>query len=424
MPGDRLSFSERLAHGWNVFRNKDPDNQGYFSGGPQVSYVDSMGHSHRLSAGIDKTIALSIYNRISVDTAMATVEHVRVDENGNYIEPMSSYLQDCLTISANVDQTGRAFLQDLVYSMLDDGVAAAVPVDTTVNPELGSFDIHRLRVGKVVSWQAQSVRIEAYDERDGKRKQFNMDKNAVAIVQNPFYEVMNEPNSTLRRLTHKLSLLDVIDEQNASGKLDLIIQLPYTIKSESRQKQAEKRRKQLEEQLQNSQYGIGYIDGTERITQLNRAVESNMLDQIEYLTRMLYSQLGLTDEIMNGTATEEAMINYYKRTIDPILTAIVDEFTRKFLTKTARTQNQRIKFHRNPFELTTATVIADVADKFTRNEILAPNELRGIVGFKPSKDPSADELRNRNISQSSEEIAAKNGGIGPDIQNGGETDDG
>jgi hypothetical protein len=288
-----------------------------------------------------------------------------------------------------------------------------------LNPEVGSFDVKNARVGRAVDWYPQDIRVEIYNEWSGQKEQIRLPKKSVVIVQNPFYDVMNTPNSTLKRLTHKLALLDVIDEQSASGKLDLIIQLPYTIKSESRKKQAEQRREMIETQLAGTKYGIAYIDGTERITQLNRSVENNLMNQIEYLTSMLYSQLGLTEEILNGTANEEAMNNYYKRTSDVLLTAVVEEIQRKWLTKTARTQGQRIQFHRNPFNLTTASTMADVADKFTRNEILAPNEIRGVVGFKPSLDPNADELRNRNISQSAEELAAQGGmgGMDPEYQN-------
>lgn len=416
MPKNKLSFADRLAHGWNAFRNKDPV-EAYTKPaydpviGPTVSYLDSIGKPRRITPGIDQTIAPAIYTRLSTDAAQATIGHVRVDENDNFLETIRSGLNEVLTVSANCDQTGRAFIQDLIYSMLDEGVGIGVPIETDVNPETGSFDITNMRVGRAVDWYPQHVRVEVYNEWTGQKEQIKLAKKSLAIVQNPFFDVMNTPNSTLKRLTHKLALLDVIDEQSAAGKLDLIIQLPYTIKSESRKKQAEQRRSQIETQLAGSKYGIAYIDGTERVTQLNRAVENNLMTQIEFLTRMLYSQLGLTDEIMNGTASEEAMVNYYKRTSDVLVTAVVEEFERKFLTKTARTRQQRIQFHRNPFNLTTTEAMAEVADKFTRNEILAPNEIRGIVGFKPSADPNADELRNRNISQSNEAARAQAAGL-------------
>ena len=411
-----MGFGERLMHGWNAFRNKDPVGSYAMPAydpviGPAVNYLDSIGKPRRVTPGIDQTIAPAIYLRLSTDAAMATIEHVRVDENDNFLEVIPSGLNEVFTVSANCDQTGRAFIQDLIYTMLDEGVGVAVPIETDINPDTGSFDVTNMRVGRAVYWYPQQILVEVYNEWTGRKEQITVSKKNAAIVQNPFFDVMNTPNSTLKRLTHKLALLDVIDEQSAAGKLDLIIQLPYTIKSESKKKQAEQRRGQIEEQLAGSKYGIAYIDGTEKVTQLNRSVENNLMNQIEYLTRMLYSQLGITDEIMNGTASEEAMINYYKRTSDVLVTAVVEEFMRKYLTKTARTQRQRIQFHRNPFNLTTTEAMAEVADKFTRNEILAPNEIRGIVGFKPSADPNADELRNRNISQSNEEARAEAAGL-------------
>ena len=408
------SVGRRLKNAWNVFRNKDPSDQtvgGVDAGGGVVSSFrpDKIRSFHY---GVDQTIATAIYTRIATDASSVIMHHCRLDYVGGFVEEIDSGLNNCLTVSANVDQTGQAFLQDVVMSILDEGVIAVVPVDTIENPlETNSYDILSMRVGKVTQWWPSKVQIELYDDRRGIRDFVILPKEKVAIVENPFYAIMNEPNSVLKRLTRKLALLDAIDEASSSGKLDLIIQLPYVTKSKTRQDQAEKRRKQLEDQLANSKYGIGYIDGTERITQLNRAVENNLMSQIEYLTHMVYSQLGMTQEILNGTASEETMTNYYKRTIDVILSAIAKEFSRKFLTKTARTQMQAIKFYRDPFSLTPTNAIADIADKFTRNEILSPNEVRGIVGFKPSLDPKANELRNRNISQSSEDIAAQNEGI-------------
>lgn len=406
---EKLSLGTRLRHGWNAFKNKDPakklqdeyrvDEGSY----PVTSYSGYYPDRHRLSMGVDRTIVASIYNRIATDVTAATIKHVRVDKNDTYRETLLSGLGDCLTRSANIDQSGSSFMMDLVISMLDEGVVAAVPVDTTINPNIAnSFDIQSIRTGKIQHWRTDCVDVEVYNERRGQRQTIRMAKSAVAIIENPFYTVMNEPNSTLKRLVHKLKLLDEIDEDAASGKLDLIIQLPYTVKNETKKKQAEQRRESIEQQLTGSKYGIAYTDATERITQLNRPVENQLMSQIEYLTSMLYSQLGLTQEIMNGSASEEVMLNYYKRTIDVILTAICDEFERKFLTKTAYTQGQRLKFYRDPFSLTPTTAIADIADKFTRNEILSPNELRGVVGFMPVEDPQADELRNRNLSQPAE----------------------
>lgn len=408
-----VPFGERLSHAWNAFKNpqskKSPDEL--------ISIPDALGNnygsisyhrpdrSHRGYSCSDKTIAVAIYNRISTDTASVQLQHVRVDDMGGFKEEIDSGLNNILTLEANIDQTAKAFVQDLVYSMLEDGVVAAVPVDTTINPAVsGSYDILTMRVGKIVGWYPQHVTVELYNELVGHRQQITLPKKTVGIIENPFYAVMNEPNSTLQRLIRKLAMLDDIDEQSSSGKLDLIIQLPYITKSKVRQDQAEERRAKLEEQLEGSKYGIGYIDGTEKVIQLNRPVENNLMSQIEYLTSMLYSQLGITAEILNGTASEDAMLNYYRRTIDVILNTIVGEFRRKFLTKTARSQHQTIRYFRDPFSLTPTTAIADIADKFTRNEILSPNEVRGIVGFKPSTDEKANELRNRNINQSNKEL--------------------
>lgn len=406
------TFGERLSHAWNAFKNDKygtsdeitsvADSIGFNYG--SMSYINP-GRTTRHYLKTDKTIAIAIYNRISTDVASAALQHVRVDDMGGFKEEISSGLNNILTVEANIDQTNRAFVQDMVMCMLEDGVVAAVPIDTTINPKVsGSYDILTMRTGKILGWYPQHVQLEVYNEKTGRREQIRLPKSTVGIIENPFYAVMNEPNSTLQRLIHKLSLLDAVDEQSSSGKLDLLVQLPYVVKSKTRQEQAEERRNLIESQLEGSKYGVAYIDGTERVIQLNRPVENNLMSQIEYLTSMLYSQLGITSEILNGTASEEAMMNYYRRTIDVILNAIVDEFKRKFLTKTARTQGQTIRYFRDPFSLTPTTAIADIADKFTRNEILSPNEVRGIVGFKPAQDTKADELRNRNINQSSSEI--------------------
>lgn len=401
--GEELTFGRRLQHAWNAFKNKDPSlvsTSGVDYNGGVVS--TTRPDRKRLNThGLDRTIAGAIYNRIATDAASVVIQHVRLNDTGGIIEEIDSGLNEVLTVSANTDQTGRAMIQDLVMSMLDEGVVAVVPVDTTINPRIsGSYDIQSVRVGRIMQWWPDKVQVDLYNEKKGIRELVDVQKKYTAIIENPFYAVMNEPNSTLRRLTHKLALMDDKDDEFAAGKLDLIIQLPYATKSEARQQQAQSRLNKIQEQLTGSPYGIAYIDGTERVTQLNRSVENKLLAEIEYLTSMLYSQLGITQEILNGTATEDSMTNYYRRTIDVILTAITDEFTRKFLTKTGRTQGQAVKFYRDPFSLTPTNAIADIADKFTRNEILSPNEVRGIVGFKPSTDPSADELRNRNISQS------------------------
>lgn len=410
--GEELTFGKRLQHAWNAFKNKDPsslDTSGVSYNGGVVSTTRPDRRRSRIY-GIDRTIAGAIYNRIATDAASVTFQHVRLNDVGGIIEEIPSGLNEVLTTSANVDQTGRAMIQDLVMSMLDEGVVAAVPVDTTINPaKSNSYDIHSVRVGKITQWWPDKVQVDLYNEKIGIRQPVMVLKKYTAIIENPFYSVMNEPNSTLKRLTHKLALMDDKDDELSAGKLDLIIQLPYATKSEARQQQAEDRLKKLQDQLTGSPYGIGYIDGTERVTQLNRSVENKLLSEIEYLTSMLYSQLGLTQDILNGTASEDSMTNYYRRTIDVILTAITDEFTRKFLTKTARTQGQAVRFYRDPFSLTPTNAIADIADKFTRNEILSPNEIRGIVGFKPSADPSADELRNRNINQSAYDEMAEPG---------------
>ena len=356
--------------------------------------------SSRQTRGNERSIVTSVFNRIALDAAAISIQHVKLDDNGRFVSSVGSGLNNCLTVEANIDQTARAFIHDIVMSMMDEGCVAIVPVDTTLNPEVtGSYDIVTMRVGQVLSWYPQHVKVRVYNDRRGEKEDILVPKSVVGIVENPLYAVMNEPNSTLQRLIRKLNLLDAVDEQAGSGKLDLIIQLPYVIKTEARRAQAEKRRKDIEEQLSGSKYGIAYTDGTEHIVQLNRAVENNLMTQIEYLTSMLYSQLGITKGVMDGSADEQTMLNYYNRTIEPILSAIVDEMKRKFLTKTARSQLQSISFFRDPFKLVPAAVLAEIADKLTRNEIMSSNEIRQIIGLKPSKDPKADELRNKNLSE-------------------------
>lgn len=388
------SIGARLKHAWNAFMNRDPTVPDYSYGAGYSIRPDRV----RLRLGNERTIISSINTRIAIDAASTTIQHARLDENGRFIDVIHSGLNECLNVRANIDQTGRAFIQDLVLTMIDEGCAAVVPVDTTINPAISeSYDIRSLRVGTITQWYPDSVRIKLYNDRDGRKTEITLPKKMVAIVDNPFYTIMNEPNSTLRRLTHKLSLLDATDEQTASGKLDMIIQLPYLVKGEARKKQADDRRKELERQLVESKYGIGYIDGTERITQLNRSLENNLMKQIEYLTSMLYSQLGLTQSVLDGTANEEELTNYYNRTIEPIVSAIVNEFNTKFLTKTARSQHQTIFYFRDPFRLVPVAKLAEIADKFTRNEIMSSNEFRQIIGMKASEDPRADELRNKNM---------------------------
>lgn len=392
------SFGSRLKHAWNAFLNRDPTRY-YPDVGAGYSYRPDR---PRFTRGNERSIITSVYNRISLDTASIDIQHCRLDENNRFLKIIDSGLNNCLTLSANLDQTGRAFIQDIAMSMMDEGCVAIVPVDTTLSPDSsGSFEIHTMRTGQILEWYPTHIRVRVYNERIGRKEDILMPKNSVAIVENPFYAVMNEPNSTMQRLIRKLNLLDVVDEQTSSGKLDLIIQLPYVIKTEARRRQAEIRRKDIENQLSGSKYGIAYTDGTEHITQLNRAVENNLLSQIEYLTSMLYSQLGITQSILDGTADEKTMLNYYNRTIEPILSAIVDEMKRKFLTKTARSQLQSIEFFRDPFKLVPVNDISEIADKFTRNEIMTSNEIRQIIGMKPSDDPKADELRNKNLSEPS-----------------------
>lgn len=390
------SFGSRLKHAWNAFLNRDPT-AGY--GGVGRSYYYRPDRP-RFTRGNEKTIVTSVYNRIALDVASINIRHTRLDLNDRYIEDIKSGLNNCLSVEANIDQTGRAFIQDVVMSMFDEGCVAIVPVDTTFDPtKTGSYDIQSLRTGKVIEWHPQTVKVRLYNDRTGEKEEVVLPKSVVAIVENPLYAVINEPNSTMQRLIRKLSLLDSVDEQSSAGKLDLIIQLPYIIKTEARRQQAENRRKDIEEQLAGSKYGIAYTDGTERITQLNRPIENNLMKQIEYLTSMLYSQLGITQTIMDGTADEKTMLNYHNRTIEPIISAIVDEMKRKFLTKTARSQGQSISFFRDPFKLVPINNIAEIADKFTRNEIMTSNEIRQVIGMKPSDDPKADQLVNSNLNQ-------------------------
>ncbi len=393
-----MPFMNRLKHAWNIFKNKDPT--AYTQIG--VSYAGGYRPDRpRFSRGNERSITTSVYNRIAMDAAAMNVRHVRLDKNGRYLEDMKSGLNNCLSLEANIDQTGRGFIQDVVMSMLDEGCVAIVPVDTDIDPEESeSVKILTMRTGKIVDWYPKYVRVQLYNEEVGRREEVILPKSIVAIVENPLYAVINEPNSTMQRLVRKLSLLDVVDEKTSSGKLDLIIQLPYVIKTEARRQQAELRRKDIETQLAEGKYGIAYTDGTERITQLNRPVENNLMKQIEYLTGMLYSQLGITQAILDGSADEKTMLNYYNRTIEPILAAITDEMKRKFLSKTARSQNQTVTFFRDPFKLVPVNDIAEIADKFTRNEIMTSNEIRQIIGIKPSDDPNADVLRNKNLSAS------------------------
>lgn len=392
-----LSFGSRIRRAWNVFKNRDPMTD--------MSWRLGYGDSQRadrviLSSNNEKTIVNAIYNRIALDVASLKFRHVRLDENERFKEEMSTGLNEVLKTEANLDQSGRAFVHDMVLSMIDEGVVAAVPVETTDDPEVSSsYDILQMRVGPIVEWYPQHVKVRLYNSVTGQRQEFTFRKRDVAILENPFYAVMNAPNSTLQRLIRKLRLLDVIDEQAGSGKLDLIIQLPYTIRSEARQQQAEVRRKSVEDQLAGNKLGIAYIDSTEKVIQLNRSVENNLLKQVEYLTSMLYSQLGFSQSILDGTADEQTMLNYQNKTVEPLASTVTDEFKRKFLTKTARTQGQSVMFFTEPFRITPVSQIAEIADKFTRNEILTSNEIRQIIGIKPSDDPKADELRNSNLNQ-------------------------
>lgn len=395
-----FSLGSRLKHAVNAFMNRDPT--------PRYSY--GVGYSYRpdrprSTRGNERSIVTSVFNRIALDAASMNINHCRLDDDDRFTEIIPSGLNNCLTIEANLDQTARAFIQDAVISMFDEGSVALVPVDTDLDPTVtGSFDVITMRTGKILEWYPKHVKVRVYNEQTGNKEDVVLPKATTGIVENPFFAVVNEPNSTLQRLMSKLRLLDVTDEQTASGKLDLIIQLPYIIKSEARRQQAEQRRKDIESQLAGSKYGIAYTDGTEKITQLNRSLENNLMKQVEYLTNLLFSQLNITQSILDGTADDKTMLNYYTRTIEPIVAAIVDEMNRKFLTKTARTRKQKILFFRDAFKLVPVNDIAEIADKFTRNEILSSNEIRQKIGFKPSKDPKADELRNSNISQAKEDI--------------------
>ena len=411
-----MGIRDRLQHAWNAFvyndnNYVDPQNLGGLS-----TFKPDRVH---FSRGVERSIVTSVYNRLALDVSSIAIKHVRLDENGRFKEEVDSGLQNCLNVEANIDQTGRAFLQDVVMSMLDEGCVAIVPVDTTIDPaKSGSYEINTMRTGKILEWYPAHVRVRVYNDKKGIHEELVLPKSTVAIIENPLYAVINEPNSTMQRLIRKLNLLDVVDEQTSSGKLDLIIQLPYVIKTDARRKQAEERRKDIEMQLSGSKYGIAYTDGTERITQLNRPAENNLMKQVEYLTSMLYSQLGLTQSIMDGSADDKTMLNYYNRTVEPILAAITDEIKRKFLTKTARSQRQTIMYFRDPFKLTPVLDLAEIADKFTRNEIMTSNEIRQIVGMKPADDPSADELRNKNLNQSNEAIDNKKAIESPEeIQN-------
>ena len=412
-----MTFGSRLKHAWDAFTNKDPTRYHQNLGASYSSRPDRP----RLTRGNERSIITSVFNRIALDTAAISIQHCKLDENGRLIEIIDSKLNDCLNVEANVDQTGRAFIQDVVMSMLDEGCVAIVATETTLDPKItDSYDVLSLRVGKIVDWYPAHVRVRVYNENTGHKEEIILPKKLVAIIENPLYAVINEPNSTMQRLIRKLNLLDAIDEQSGAGKLDLIIQLPYTIKSDARRQQAEDRRKSIEMQLAGSKYGIAYADATERITQLNRPVENNLMKQIEYLTSMVYSQLGITQTILDGTADDKTMLNYYSRSIEPIISAIVDEMKRKFLSKTARTRKQSIEFFRDPFKLVPVNDIAEIADKFTRNEILTSNEIRQIIGIRPSNDPKADKLINSNISQQSMDSGPSNeiNEEGGEIQNG------
>ena len=419
----QLSIGSRFKRAWNAFANRDP-----------TPFFNSIGASYsyrpdrtRFTRGNERTIVTAVYNKIAIDVAGLDIQHCKLDKNGGYISPINSGLNNCLTLEANKDQTSRSFIQDIVMSMFDEGVVAVVPIDTSDNPNFtNSYDIYTMRVAQVLEWFPDHVRLKVYNDLTGVKEEVIVNKRNVAIIENPLFAIINEPNSVMQRLVRKLALLDSIDEQSGSGKLDLIIQLPYVIKSEARKKQADDRRKEIENQLAGSKYGIAYTDGTEKITQLNRPVENNLMGQIEYLTNMLFSQLGITQTILDGTADEKTMLNYFNRTVEPIVSAIVDEFKRKFLTKTARSQNQSIAFFRDPFKLAPINDIAEIADKFTRNEIFTKNEIRQIVGKKPSNDPTADKLINSNIAQpdvkqESVDTNIENTKEGGEIQNGVES---
>ena len=409
-PEETISHSEKkpsyvplrkvgLTHGWNAFQGRERPNS-YYEFGPNTSFRPDR---VTIRSTNERSIIMAVYNRIAMDVSAVMIQHVRLDQNGRFEEVINSGLNYALTVEANIDQTASAFIHDLVLSMFDEGCVGVVPIDTTINPKIsGSYDIQTMRTGKILDWYPEHVRVRVYNDRTGSKEDLTLPKKMVGIIENPLYAVMNEPNSTLKRLIRKLNILDAIDEQSGSGKLDLIIQLPYVIKTPARKAQAEIRRKDIEDQLSGSKYGIAYTDGTEKVTQLNRPAENNLMNQIEYLTSMLYSQLGLTEDVFNGKADEATMLNYNSRTVYPILKAIIDELKRKFLTKTARSQNQSLMFFKDAFSLVPATELANIADKFTRNEILSSNEIRAIIGYKPSLDPKADELRNKNLNKSKE----------------------
>lgn len=414
------TFGSRLKKAWNAFTNKDDIVENY--GNRNYGYSYQRPDRARLTRGNEKSIITSVYNRIAIDVAALSIRHVRLDEHHRYLETIDSSLDNCLTLEANIDQTGREFVQDAVMSMLDEGCVALVPIDTTNDPKLtNSYDILTIRTSKVLEWYPQHIRVRIYNDRTGIREDILVPKKTVSIIENPLYAVMNEPNSTMQRLVRKLNLLDAVDEQSSSGKLDMIIQLPYVIKTDSMRKKADERRQAIEQQLTGSKYGIAYTDGTERITQLNRPVENNLMKQVEYLTSMLYGQLGITESVLDGTADEKTMLNYYNRTVEPIVSALIDEMKRKFLTKTARSQLQTILFFRDPFKLVPVHELSEIADKFTRNEILSSNEVRQIIGRVPSQDPKADELSNKNLNQPSSKDTPDKGSEdenkGEEIQN-------
>lgn len=397
-----LSLKDRLAHAWNVFRNKDPS--GPYTGGLGF---ESYGRPDRIiySRSNEQSLISAIYTRIAIDVAAINLYHARLDANGRFTEEIDSDLNNCLRVQANIDQPARSFVQDVAMSLFDEGAVGILPVDTTFNPKVtGSYDIQSMRVAKILAWFPQHVKVEVYNDRTGQKEQVIVPKKMIAIVENPLYAVMNEPNSTLKRLVHTMNLLDVVDNQSASGKLDLIIQLPYATRSELRRQEAERRRKSVEDQLTGSKYGVAYIDGTEHVIQLNRSVDNNLMERAEYLTSMLYSQLGLTQAIFDGTADEQVMLNYYNRTVEPVIAAIADAMKVAFLTKTARTQGQSIIYLREPFKLVPTNNLADIVDKFTRNEVLSSNEVRSIIGYKPADDPRADELRNKNLKASNDQL--------------------
>lgn len=395
------SILTRIRSAWNIFRYGERMPTDYQDLG--VGYGYRPDRVQMFLSNQTSTIS-SVYNRIGIDVAAIAIQHVRTDENGQYVDAIPSGLNNCLTVEANIDQTGRAFIQDVVMSMCDEGTVAIVPIDTTIDPNVsGSYDVLTMRTGRILQWYSNHVQVEVYNRRTSLKEPIILPKTMVAVIENPLYAVMNQPNSTLQRLIDKINLLDVIDTESGSGRLDLIIQLPYVIKTEARQKQAEKRKEAIETQLKDSRYGIAYIDGTEKITQLNRPAENNLMEQIEYLTSMLWSQLGMTKDVFEGTAEEKAMVNYYNRTIEPMLGAITDSMKRVFLTKTGRSQGQSIMAIRDPFKLVPAAELAELADKFTRNEIVTSNEFRGVIGMKPSSDPKADELRNKNLNQGTPE---------------------